>query len=315
MDTTPIIEIAGLRRRFGKKAALEEVNLSIPRGQVFGLVGGNGAGKTTLLKHILGLLRAESGTVRVFGLDPVRHPVEVLGRIGFLSEDRDVPLWMRVDELMRYQRAFFPKWDDVYAAALMGQFQLDPRAKLKVLSRGELAKMGLLLALAHRPELLVLDEPSSGLDPVVRREMLEALIRAVADEGRTVVFSSHLLDEVERVSDHIGMMAGGRLVLSGSLPEIMESHSRLVVRFDPPLDQDVSPPRMPDAAWIGGSGREWSLVSHGDRPALCAALAQAGGAIVDERPASLEDVFICRSAVAPVAGAVAAEKPLTGVLS
>src|SRR6184192_1307838 len=179
-----VIEVSDLTRRFAGKAALASVSLSLPRGGVYGLVGANGAGKTTLIKHILGLLRAESGSVRVFGLDPVASPVAVLSRIGYLSEENDVPGWMRVDELIRYSRAFYPAWDDGYAEVLRQVFALDPAAKIRNLSRGQRARAGLLIALAHRPELLVLDEPSSGLDPIVRRDILGAVILTIADEGR-----------------------------------------------------------------------------------------------------------------------------------
>ena len=196
------------------------MTLAVPRGTVYGLVGANGAGKTTLIKHILGTLRAESGTVRVFGLDPVADPVGVLSRIGYLSEDHEVPDWMRIDEFIRYSRAFYPRWDDQYAEQLRNSFGLDKAAKLKTLSKGQKARAGLLAALAHRPELLVLDEPSSGLDPVVRRDILEAIIRTIADEGRTVLFSSHLLDEVERVADYVTMIDRGRIALSAPLAAI-----------------------------------------------------------------------------------------------
>src|SRR5213595_2728892 len=220
----PVIFINGLSRRFKSKLALDSVSLNVERGQVFGLVGANGAGKTTLIKHILGLLKAESGSVRVFGLDPVAEPVAVLSRIGYLSEENDLPGWMRVDELIRYTSAFYPKWDDAYAEELRRAFALDGAATITNLSKGQRARAGLLIALAHRPELLVLDEPSSGLDPVVRRDILGAIIRTIAHEGRTVLFSSHLLDEVEEVADHVTMIANGRVVLSGSLAEIKESH-------------------------------------------------------------------------------------------
>ena len=191
-----VIGITGVSRRFGAKLALDGITLSIPRGGVYGLVGANGAGKTTLIKHVLGLLRAETGSVRVFGRDPVIDPVAVLGRIGYLSEENDLPGWMRVDELLRYSRAFYPKWDDAYAEELRQAFALEPDAKIRTLSKGQKARAGLVVALAHRPELLVLDEPSSGLDPIVRRDIVGAVIRTIADEGRTVLFSSHLLDEV-----------------------------------------------------------------------------------------------------------------------
>src|SRR5215210_8665116 len=178
--TEPVIAIADLSRRFGSRAALDAVTFSVPRGGVYGLVGANGAGKTTLIKHVLGLLRAESGSVRVFGLDPVADPVAVLSRIGYLSEENDLPGWMRVDELIRYSRAFYPAWDDAYAEELRQKFALDPAAKIRNLSKGQKARAGLLIALAHRPELLVLDEPSSGLDPIVRRDILGAVVRTIA---------------------------------------------------------------------------------------------------------------------------------------
>jgi len=220
----PVVEVAGLTRRFGAKTALISVSLSLPRGGVYGLVGANGAGKTTLIKHILGLLRAESGSVRVFGLDPVADPVAVLSRIGYLSEENDLPGWMRVDELIRYSRAFYPSWDDAYAAELQQAFALDGAAKVKNLSKGQKARAGLVVALAHRPELLVLDEPSSGLDPIVRRDILGAVMRTIADEGRTVLFSSHLLEEVEQVADHVTMISSGAILLSAPLIDIKESH-------------------------------------------------------------------------------------------
>ena len=220
----PVIAVSGLTRRFGAKTALDAVDLTIARGGVYGLVGANGAGKTTLIKHILGLLRAESGSVRVFGRDPVEDPVGVLSRIGYLSEENDLPGWMRVEELIRYSKAFYPAWDDAYAEELRKTFGLDPAAKIKSLSKGQKARAGLVIALAYRPELLLLDEPSSGLDPIVRRDILGAVIRTIADEGRTVLFSSHLLDEVEQVADHVTMIRQGRIVLSAPLAEIKEAH-------------------------------------------------------------------------------------------
>ncbi len=220
----PVISVTELTRRFGATTALASVSVSMPRGAVYGLVGANGAGKTTLIKHILGLLRPDAGTVRVFGLDPVADPVAVLSRIGYLSEENDLPGWMRVDELIRYSRAFYPAWDDAYADELRQTFALDPTAKIKTLSKGQKARAGLLIALAYRPELLVLDEPSSGLDPIVRRDILGAVMRTIAGEGRTVLFSSHLLDEVELVADHVTMISQGKIVLSAPLPAIKKSH-------------------------------------------------------------------------------------------
>ena len=180
-----VVELDGVSRRFGKTVALDGLSLRVPRGCVYGLVGVNGAGKTTLIKHILGLLKVRSGSVRVFGLDPVRNPVAVLRRIGYLSEERDLPEWMRIDELMRYTAAYHPNWDQAHAEELLRTFGLDASKKVKNLSKGMRAQAGLVAAVAHRPDLLVLDEPSTGLDAVIRRDILKAIIRTVADDGRT----------------------------------------------------------------------------------------------------------------------------------
>jgi ABC-2 type transport system ATP-binding protein len=287
----PILEIRQLSRSFGRTQALVDVSLSVPRGVVFGLVGENGAGKTTLIKHVLGLLKAQFGQVRVFGLDPVADPVGVLGRIGFLSEDRDLPDWMRVGELIGYTQAFFPRWDEAFAAELVRMFELNLEQKVKSLSRGQRAPMGLLLALAHRPDLLVLDEPSSGLDPVVRQDILTAVIRTVAEQGRTVLFSSHLLEEVQRVSDQVALLHAGRLVMCKPLDEILSAHRRVIVHFEqaPPIV-----PRLPGALSCNGEGREWTCVCNGELEQLKQAVAALGGRVVDESAASLEDVFISR---------------------
>src|SRR5213082_1279132 len=136
-----VVHVSELTRRFGATTALDSVSVSLPRGAVYGLVGANGAGKTTLIRHVLGLLRAESGSVRVFGLDPVANPVGVLARIGYLSEENDLPGWMRVEEVIRYSRAFYPAWDDSYAEDLRKTFALDSTAKIKSLSKGQKARV------------------------------------------------------------------------------------------------------------------------------------------------------------------------------
>src|SRR4029077_7495063 len=170
----------------------------------------------------------------------------------YLSEDNDLPAWMRVDELMRYMRAFYPDWDDAYAEELRQAFALDPATRIKHLSRGQKARAGLLVALAHRPELLVLDEPSSGLDPIVRRDILGAVIRTIAEEGRTVLFSSHLLEEVEQVAGHVTMIHQGTIALSAPLDEIKESHRCVTVRF---AESQPQPPSVPGVLRWDGAGR------------------------------------------------------------
>jgi ABC-2 type transport system ATP-binding protein len=295
-----VVEIEGLSRSYGRKAALDQASLSVPQGAVFGLVGQNGAGKTTLIKHVLGLLNAQTGTVRVFGLDPVREPVAVLSRLGYLSEDRDLPEWLRVGEMIRYLRAFYPTWDDHYAEDLRRQFDLDPKARIKTLSQGQRARAGLLAALAFKPELLILDEPSTGLDPIVRKEILSAIIRTIAQEGRTVLFSSHLLDEVERVSDHVALIDRGRIVLRGSLESIKARHHRLTLQFDEPL---VAPPPLFGSTRWEGFGREWTIICPGSIDDIREEVAAFGARVVEDQSPSLEDIFVSRAAAAHTTGA------------
>lgn len=285
------VSVQNVTRRFGKKTALDALTLEVPKGLVFGLVGENGAGKTTLIKHLLGLLKPQSGTVRVFGGDPVRDPEGVFSRIGYLSENRDLPPWMRVRELMLFTQAFYPGWDNGYAEELRATFGLDPAARVRSLSRGQRAQVGLLLALAHRPDLLVLDEPSSGLDAVVRRDILGAIIRTVADEGRTVLFSSHLLDEVEYVADHVAFLHEGRLVASGPLTEIKAAYRLFTLHFSQPPSL---PPVLPNALSREGGGAEWTFLCEGGRESVERAATALGAVIAEEGEPSLEDIFVAR---------------------
>jgi ABC-2 type transport system ATP-binding protein len=287
----PVIEAAGLTRRFGAKTALDKIRLTVPRGSVYGLVGVNGAGKTTLIKHVLGLLRAKEGAIRVFGRDPAKDTAGVLSRIGYLSEDPDLPGWMRLGELLRYTRAFYPSWDDAFAEELRSSFALDLGAKVKHLSKGQRARTGLVLALAHRPELLVLDEPSSGLDPIVRRDILEAIIRTIAEEGRTVLFSSHLLHEVERVADRVALIDAGRIVFSGALDQIKETHHRLTLRFPTPRRE---PPALAGALSWEGAGAEWVAVCNGKIDELYEEATACGAEVVNQRVPSLDEIFVAR---------------------
>lgn len=291
-DRELVVNVRNLARRFGAKLALDDVSLSVPAGTVMGLIGENGAGKTTLIKHILGLLKAQSGSVRVFGLDPVFEPVRVLSRIGYLSEEPDLPGWMRVHELLRYVAAFYPTWDASYAQKLRRDFGLDPMAKVKHLSKGQRARAGLLAALAYRPDLLLLDEPSSGLDPMVRRDILGAIVRTIAEQGRTVIFSSHLLTEVERVSDRIAIIKGGRVLFCDSLDGIRARHCRLTMRLDEPRP---APPQVDGALSWEGAGREWTAVFAAPADDVRLAAAGAGAEVVEQFPLNLDEIFVAHA--------------------
>lgn len=287
-----VVAVTRLSRTFGATKALNDVSFTVKRGTVFGLVGENGAGKSTLIKHLLGFWRAEEGSVRVFGLDPVADPPAVLGRIGYLSEQPDLPGWMRVDEVLRFTQAFYPKWDARYAEGLREQFGLDPAARVKTLSKGQHAKLGLIAAQAHRPDLLVLDEPSSGLDPIVRRDILEAIIRTVTDEGRTVIFSSHLLDEIERVSDDLAMLHRGTLRLCEPLDAVKARHRRIALRFELPQPKA---PKVRGAVSVQGAGRAWTVIGDLAQIDRAGIARNFGATIVDEAPATIDEIFVAYS--------------------
>ncbi len=288
--TDEVVHVQELSRRFGETQALDNISLTVNAGLVYGLVGANGQGKTTLIRHLLGLLRAESGCVRVFGKDPVSQPVEVLQRIGYLSEEREMPGWMRIHELMRYTAAYHPNWVQADAGDLIKTFGLDPAKKVKDLSKGMRAQVGLIAAVSHRPDLLLLDEPSTGLDAVVRKDILNAIIRAVADDGRTAVFSSHLLDEVEQMSDYVFMIDQGKLVLQGSLDEIRQRYQTLSVRFGSPVDE------LPGVDGIVSGerlGNTWKVVCN-DGERITHELRSRNGEVTNARSASLEEIFVAK---------------------
>lgn len=287
-----VVEVRELSRQFGRTRALDHVSLDVEPGLVYGLVGANGQGKTTLMKHLLGLLRPQQGSVRVFGLDPVKRPVEALQRIGYLSEERELPEWMRIDELMRYTQAYYPNWDDRYARELLENFGLDTSKKVKELSKGMRAQVALVAAVAHRPELLLLDEPSTGLDAVVRKDILNAIVRTVADEGRVVIFSSHLLDEVEQMSDSVFMIDRGRLVLQGGLDQIKERHHVATVRFPLTLEEVPATEGILSAERRGSL---WCIVSNGSGTRVHESLRTAGGEVIQSRNASLQEIFVARA--------------------
>ena len=286
-----IVEVRELSRRFGHQMALDHISLDVRQGYVYGLVGANGAGKTTLMRHLLGLLKAEQGTVRVFGLNPVTHPVSVLQRIGYLSEEREMPEWMRIDELMRYTAAFHSHWDNLYACELLSTFRLPGSKKIRELSKGMRAQVGLVAAVAHRPDLLLLDEPSTGLDAVVRKDILNAIVRTVADDGRTAIFSSHLLDEVELMSDYVFMFDGGQLIVQGSLDDVKAEHQQATVRFSTPYETLQFKGLLSAQPCMGS----WNVVCHGKYEQVLQQLSAMGGEVTQCRSASLQEIFVARA--------------------
>lgn len=283
-----VITFNKVSRRFGDKHALKNISIDIPTGGVFGLVGVNGAGKTTLIKHVLGLLRAKQGSVNVFGLNPAQHPEKVLAKIGYMSEVAELPEWMATWELIRYTKAFYPNWSNDYCKHLINLFEIDESMKVRALSKGQKARVALLLALSHRPELLILDEPSSGLDPLVRRDILRTVIQNVADDGRTVLFSSHLLEEVERIADHIAIIDKGNVIAQSSLDELKLKYHRLSVVFE---NTPASKPAIPNCLAWSGSDRHWTTIFQGPSQQANDVISQHKGTVINQSIPNLDEIF------------------------
>ncbi len=287
-----IINIQGLTREFSKQKALDNIDLKVKPGQVIGIIGENGAGKTTLIKHLLGLYKAQKGSVSVFGLDPVKHPAEVLGKIGYLSEQPDLPNWMTVAQYMNYMSAFYTNWNKKYANILLNETSINLKKKIKDLSKGQQARVGLCAAQAHKPELLLLDEPSSGLDPLVRKEILSAVIRTVIDEGRSVIFSSHLLDEVERVCDHLVILNQGQLVLSAPMQEVLENHKTIITSPDSLNRLNKSKlKQLPGFINLKKKHDEWHINFNANEELLLSALKPLSINLFEIRAMTLDQIF------------------------
>ncbi len=223
---TAVIEAAGLGKRYGQNWALSECSLAIPSGKVVGLVGPNGAGKTTFLHLAVGLLQPTSGSMRVLGARPGASPAQ-LARIGFVAQDAPVYAGMSVRDHLRLGAWMNPTWDTELAADRVAGLGLDPNQKAGRLSGGQRAQLALTLAVAKRPELLVLDEPIASLDPLARREFLQDLMQVVVEQAATVIFSSHLVSDLERVCDYLIVLVGSRVRVAGDIEDLVATHYRL----------------------------------------------------------------------------------------
>jgi ABC-2 type transport system ATP-binding protein len=208
---------------------LAGVSFALEPGEVVGLVGRNGAGKTTLIRIAMGMLEAQEGSVRVFEMDPRVSPVEVKKRVGYVSEDQILPEFLRVRDVLALHREVFPSWDPDLERSLLEQFRIEPGEKIRTLSKGQARQVALLCAVAHRPELLLLDEPAGGLDPAVRREFLETAIRLLNEAGTTILFSSHYMGDIERIAGRIVLLDEGRVLLDSDLDEVREGFTLVLV--------------------------------------------------------------------------------------
>jgi len=224
------LEFASIRRAYRKGVnVLDGVSFTVEPGQVVGLLGKNGAGKTTLIRIAMGMIEPQEGTVRVLGLDPRIDPIEVKRRVGYVSEEQILPPFLKVGSVLDLHRQLYPGWDDEMARDLTERFELPTAARIRSLSKGQARRVALLCAVAHRPELLLLDEPASGLDPAARREFLETSIRLLNETGTSILFSSHYMTDVERLADRIVMIHDGGVLIDNGLDELHEGFALAMV--------------------------------------------------------------------------------------
>lgn len=250
------IMLKNVARRFGGAKVVNDLSLNIPRATTVGFLGLNGAGKTTTIRMIVGLLKPHGGEISVAGFSMPRQRDEVKPRIGYVPDRPTVYAWMRVEEAIQFARSFYVNWNTHRCNELVKMFDLNRYTRVKHLSKGQAAKLSLLLALCHEPEVLILDEPTSGFDPLVREEFLEGVLAATTEREQTVLFSSHTLSDVERLADSVAILHEGKLVLHSSVNELLEKTKRIrAVLDDVTLDRQT-PPRM---LFQQIQGREWIL--------------------------------------------------------
>jgi ABC-2 type transport system ATP-binding protein len=289
MNEQPVIRTQGLTRYFGAQPAVYELNLEVPRGGVFALLGRNGSGKTTTIRMLLGLLEPTRGGGSILGYDIRALPPEARARIGYLTEEHQLYGWMKVRECSEFQSRFYPKWNEKVFRGIIGHFGLRPTALVKSLSRGERAGLCLALTLAPEPELLILDDPAMGLDPVARRSLVESMIYLTRRSDRTIFFSTHQLSDVERVADYIAVLDHAVLRACCPLEAFRNSVRRVQLRFTgtpPPL------PKIPGLLQAVRSEGELRLTCVHYNGTTEAALRELKPAQMEQVPLSLEDAFI-----------------------
>jgi ABC-2 type transport system ATP-binding protein len=291
MIDLPAIQTHRLCKWYGRTEAVRELNLSVARNRITGFLGRNGAGKSSTIKMLLGMMRPTSGDGSVLGkkIDDPAQSVELRKDVAYVGEDKRLYGYMTVEQMIRFTGSFYEDWQPDVAASLLKRYELPPDRKVKALSKGMHTKLALLLAFARRPKLLILDEPSAGLDPVGVEQLLEGLV-SLCGQGATVFFSSHQIPEVERVADQICILEHGRLVADVSLEEIRRSYRQVDVVFPfEPANLEVT---LNGVEKVQTSGRQMSLFATGHTDEIIAWARNFEAVAVDVTPVGLREVFL-----------------------
>ncbi len=287
-----VIEISALQKSFKGNLALDGLDLRVPRGSIFGFLGKNGAGKTTTMKLLVGLIRPDSGVVRVWGSDASdpAASIQIRSRLGFVTEDKELYPYMTVEQIIRFTRSFFPKWSIELERRYLEVFELPLKRKIPALSKGMRSKLMLLLAACRGAELLILDEPTEGLDPAATEDLLRELVTISSTQGTTIFFSSHQLAEVDQIADHVAIIDRGRVVVEGSLDDMKARYERLQVVFE---SDSALPVRWADGAEsVRREGRMISILASHNVEGILEQARSIPGASVERFPVTLKDIFL-----------------------
>ena len=291
MIDLPAIQTNRLSKWYGRTEAVREVNLSVAPNRITGFLGRNGDGKTTTIKMLLGFMRPTSGDGSVLGkkIDDPAQSIEMRRNVAYVGEEKRLYAYMTVEQLIRFTASFYEDWQSDVAQSLLKKYELPPDRKVKALSKGMHTKLALLLAFARRPKLLILDEPSGGLDPVGVEQLLEGLV-SLCSQGTTIFFSSHQIAEVERVADQVCILEHGRLVADVSLDEIRQSYRQIDVVF--PFDPAKLDVRLAGVERFQSRGRQLSLFARGHTDEIVAWARSFEATAIDVAPVGLREVFL-----------------------
>lgn len=293
-EPTPAVRFNSVIKSYGGTQVVDKLSFSIPVGTTFGLLGPNGAGKSTSLKALIGLLSIDSGSIEIFGqniaaIHGTSESIAVRRRIGYVSEVHSIYRWMSVKAAIEFVKSFYPSWNDTIAKELLDVFALAPKKRVSQLSKGMLAKLSLLLAISHEPDLLILDEPTSGLDALVREEFLHGILRSMGEKEKTIIFSSHSIDDVERIADRVALLKNGKLVVDQPVDQLLANTKRLRASFT----TEGLPNWVPDTAiWQQVKRQEWQLTVEQFTPELLAQIQHRNPIEnIEVLDLSLEEIF------------------------
>lgn len=287
MEKDSVIVCSGLAKKYGRKSVLNGVDLTVPAGEIFALLGTNGTGKTTLIRTMLGLMPRSEGNVSILGEDPWRSGQHLRSRVGYVSEEQGLYEWMKVRQLVAFCRGLYPHWNQTMVGDYLKRFELSPETRIRTMSKGQKVRLALILALAFEPELLILDEPMSGLDPLAQHEFLKIIQHDAITHGKSIFFSTHSLSDVEAIATYVAILNEGVVKASGPIQDVLSTVQRIRIRVNSMEFEH------PDACFLENDGEtSIYLIPAANEAWHEVSSAGLGSEVLETNPASLQEVFL-----------------------